>query len=187
MLEILFFSLSISLDAFGYSLGFGSRKIKVSKLDFFIINLINSTILFFYLLAFSHLTFFFQNSITAKISPILLIFLASYYILTSFKQKIIIPKNNKLNANLRSEYFNYLDILVLFAVFVFENMFSAFIFYTTFASNMWFFILSNFFFHYFFFLLGFNIGNKIAKKLCENSNFISGFIFLILGYLELFF
>ena len=40
MIEVLLFSFSISIDAFGYSLGFGSKNIKINKVDFFILNII---------------------------------------------------------------------------------------------------------------------------------------------------
>ena len=70
MLEVLLFSFSISIDAFGYSLGFGSKNIKINKIDFFILNVVNSLILSLLLIIFSN----FRN-----ISVIYIIFVRKKY------------------------------------------------------------------------------------------------------------
>ena len=195
MLEVLLFSFSISIDAFGYSLGFGSKNIKVNKIDFFILNIINSLILSLLLLIFSNFSYVLNNKIVEIISPVLLCLFGLYYLIQSYINLIMVynkfKKDNCVNANkkflniIKNNYFKVADLLLLLSIFIFENAFSTFIFYTS-LSNPILFVASNFFFHYMFFIIGFDLGNKIVKRINFNSSFITGYIFLLLGLFEIF-
>ena len=57
MLQTLIFAFSISIDAFGYSLGFGSRRVKLGVLDFFAVNVLNILILCLFLTIFPYIKF----------------------------------------------------------------------------------------------------------------------------------
>ena len=194
MIEVLLFSFSISIDAFGYSLGFGSRNIKLGKVDFLILNLINSSILTFFLLIFSSIKNLLNASIIEKISPICLLLFGVYYVYQSFyklfkslkqksKNKISVIGEDELSIKTK-KHFMLSDLLLLLTIFVFENIFSCFVFYTSLSGGV-FFVLTNFIFHFMFFTIGFDLGNKIVKKIDFNSSFISGFIFCLLGILNL--
>lgn len=206
---VLFFSLSISVDALGYSLGFGSKNVTIGLSQFFILNLINTLILTIYLQIFNNFNYIFKNPVIESISPILLGLFGIFYVFKAFYSKIqenngsrSFVKSNDIkysftnyldkiyNRELKKTYpsKNYLlptDLFMLFLIFVFENAFSTFVFYTTF-NNIVLFVLSNFVFHFFFFLLGFNLGKKLASKLNGHTSFVSGYIFLCLSYVELF-
>lgn len=202
MIEVLLFSLSISIDALGYSIGFGSKNVQIKLSQFLVLNLINSLILSLFLYCFSSFKYFFENPIIAQIGPILLGILGLLNVLNAFfskfiekiKDKIINyfkQKNNK-NSNkvitkisTENNYLMPIDLLFLFLVFIFENAFSTFVFYTNF-TNVILFVFSNFVFHFMFFLLGFNIGKKLAKKVEKHTSFVSGYIFLWLAFIELF-
>ena len=197
MLEVLLFSFSISIDAFGYSMGFGTKNIKISKIEFLIFNLINSTILTIFLMAFSHISFLLNNGFVEKISPLILCLFGLYYVVQSFYVviKSIISKKKNIEINVvkkeyfkhcSENYFKFSDLVLLFSVFIFENAFSAFVFYTHLSMPILF-VLTNFIFHYMFFIIGFDLGNKIVKRVNLNTSFISGFIFLILGFYNLFY
>ncbi len=202
MIEILLFSFSISIDALGYSIGFGSRNVTLKVSQFFVLNLINSLILSLFLWSFSSFKYFFENPTIAKISPILLAIFGACYVFNAFFSKIkplIIEKFSKYNCKIERKKsnvmltFNHpsenflrpLDLSVLFLVFIFENAFSTFVFYSNF-NNALLFVLSNFVFHFMFFLLGFNIGKKLVNRIEQHTSFVSGFIFLCLSYVELF-
>ena len=185
MLEVLLFSFSISIDAFGYSIGFGTRNIKINKLEFLIINLLNSTILTLLLLTYSKFKHLIENnSLIEKIVPYLLILFGFYYIFSSFVSLFKKHKNKEGVFLKEDNYFKISDILLLFFVFLCENTFSTFVFYTS-LNGVELFVLSNFIFHYLFFVIGFDLGNKIIKKISFNSSFLSGVIFVLLGIFNL--
>lgn len=196
MLEVLLFSFSISIDAFGYSMGFGSKNIKINKFDFLLLNLINSLILSIFLISFSYIDYLFNNNFIEKISPVILCLFGCYYIFESFYSLI---KLNSLKNNLQikksyenkfvrkiNNYFGFSDLFILFSIFIFENAFSTFIFYTHMTDAVLF-VFSNFIFHYLFFIIGFDLGSKIVKKVNFKSSFLTGYIFLLLGLYNLFF
>lgn len=203
---VLLFSLSISIDALGYSMGFGSKNRTLTLGNFFVLNLINTLILALFLQLFSSYEYLFKIAIISKLAPILLGIFGVYNVFISFYRvikEIKLTKNTQQNTIKNSVNFskflmfnfakktrdnNYLiltDFLLLFLVFIFENAFSTFVFYTSF-NDVLLFILSNFVFHFFFFLMGFNLGKRLAKKLKDHTNFISGYIFLWLSFIELF-
>ncbi|MBQ9793147.1 MAG: hypothetical protein IJW32_05395 [Clostridia bacterium] len=190
MLEVLLFSFSISIDAFGYSMGFGTRNIKIKRSEFFVLNLINTLILTILLISFSKISYILNNKIVESMAPILLLLFGAYYVLQSFislfKQLKNIDCVNSENVfDNKKDYFKLSDIFLLFLVFLFENAFSTFVFYTS-LNGIFLFVSSNFIFHYLFFLIGFDLGSKIVKKIGFSSSFISGFIFLFLGIFNLF-
>lgn len=189
MIEVLLFSFSISIDAFGYAMGFGTRDIKLSKLEFLILNLINTTILTLMVVCFSYLSFIFQFAIVEKISSLSLILFGIIYIYQAFKQSF---EKLKSTSNLISkkcflkvrDYFKFSDLALVLTIFVFENAFSSLIFHTS-LTNAVLFVSSNFIFHYLFFIIGFDLGNKIVKKININTSLISGVIFVLLGIFNL--
>lgn len=191
MLEVLLFSFSISIDAFGYSMGFGTRNIKINRFDFFILNFINSLILTILIIIFSKVSYILNNKIFENIAPILLLLFGIYYVgqsfISLFKQLLNKHTNNNQDVlfNKKNTYFKLTDIFLLLSIFLFENAFSTFVFYTSLTEPVLF-VLSNFIFHYMFFLIGFDLGSKIVKKIDFSSSFISGFIFLFLGFFNLF-
>jgi len=196
MIEVLLFSFSISIDAFGYSLGFGSKNIKINKIDFFILNIINSLILTLLLVVFYKYSYILNNEVIEIISPLLLCLFGFYYIVQSFialfksykdlsKKSFATKNQNILLGVQKNTYFKFSDLFLLLSIFIFENAFSTFIFYTN-LSNPVLFVASNFFFHYMFFLIGFDLGNKIVKKINFSSSFITGYIFAFLGLFEIF-
>lgn len=188
MIEVLLFSFSISIDAFGYALGFGTRQIKLSKLEFLIFNLINTIILTIMVLAFSFLGFLLNNPIVEMLSAFALIIFGLFYVFSAFKDILKELKNNSHKQGPKlcrlHDYFKSTDLLLILCVFVFENAFSSLVFYAS-MSNAYLFILSNFLFHYIFFIIGFDLGAKIVNKININTSFISGLIFLILGLVNL--
>lgn len=95
MIEILLFSLSVSIDAFGYSLGFGSRNINIKLNQFLVLNLINTLVLLLFLSGFSNFEYLFKNPVISKISPFLLAFLGLYYVASGFNGLIYKIKGNK--------------------------------------------------------------------------------------------
>ena len=179
MIEILLFSLSISIDALGYGASLSTRKVSLSRLEFFLINCLNSIILLLFIIAFSYTTWIGENQFAEKLSSCLLFLIGIYYIISAFvklfKKNI---KNIDLNVN-NSKKISLSDLIVILLVFIFEDIFSAFVFHTNFNDKILF-IVSNFIFHYFFFLFGYDVGKKIVLKMNIDSTFISGYIFLLL-------
>lgn len=187
MIEVLLFSFSISIDAFGYALGFGTRQIKLSKLEFLILNLINTIILTIMVLAFSYINFILDNPVVEMLSAFALIVFGLFYVIGSFKDLFKdLKKDFKKGPNFCKlhDYFKLTDLLLILCIFIFENAFSSLVFHVS-MSNGVLFVLSNFLFHYIFFIIGFDLGAKIVKKVSINTSFISGFIFLILGLVNL--
>lgn len=180
MLEVLIFAFSISIDAFGYSLGFGARKIKLKFVDFLLLNFINIFILSTFLIIFPGITFLYNNPLLEHIGSLLLLAFGIFYVTKSFLS-LFIKKKEKL-VFLRNENNTLLfsDLLILMLVFVFENLFSTFVFYSN-LGHPFLFVIFTFMFHLFFFLLGFSIGNKIVKVVNIDTSFISGMIFLSLS------
>lgn len=192
MFEVLLFSFSISIDAFGYSLGFGSRNIKVSKFDFLILNLINTLILTLFFLIYTSVQQIINKfTFLSKVTAILLFCFGCYYLIQSFINVIkkMLSKNNELKLEnilqRQIKYFNFYDLTILLAVFVFENAFSTFIFFSHFTNPVLF-IVSNFIFHYLFFVIGFDLGNKIVKRISVNTPVFTGIIFIFLSIVEYF-
>lgn len=75
MFEVLLFSFSISIDAFGYSVGFGSKNTKLSQIQFLILNLINTGILTLFMLSYPKITFLFASEIVHGMSGYILLVL----------------------------------------------------------------------------------------------------------------
>jgi len=184
VIEVLLFSLSISVDAFGYSLSFGSQNLKVSKKDFFVLDLINSLILSIFLLTVSSFKQILENQFVKNISSILLFVFGMYYFVIAFVEKISDIKNAKKNNKdiffKKQESLKLKNLFILLLVFIFENAFSSLIFLATLSYPLLF-ICSNFVFHYMFFIIGFDLGSRIVKKINGTSSVISGFIFILLS------
>lgn len=193
MFEVLLFSISISIDAFGYSLGFGSKNVKPSKFDFLILNLINTSILIFFFLIYSYIfNFINEYNFLNKITALLLLLFGIYYIYDAFKKVVkslkitnLVGTQNFNLLNKQIKYFSLSDLFVLLIVFIVENAFSTLIFFNQF-NNAFLFIFSNFIFHYLFFTIGFDLGSKIAKRIATNTPVITGTIFILLGLFEFF-
>lgn len=188
MLEVLFFSFSISIDAFGYSLGFGSRNIKLGVKDFLILNIINILILSLFLSIFPYIKFLSESVFLEDVGSYLLLIFGVYYFFMAYKDLIFELKNGvKAKDFTFKERFNYLsftDFLLLFSIFVIENIFSTFVFFAS-LSHIEIFVLLIFLFHCIFFVLGFKMGNKIISKLPLDTSFISGSIFILLALVNL--
>lgn len=188
MLEVLLFSLSVSLDAFGYSLGFGSKNIKLSRKDFLFLNIANCSILILFLMYYPTLLPLSTSNIARNMGSFLLLVLGSYNIITAYwavfvrfkaYSKTDLPKNNFQTSKL-----TFLDLSILLLVFCFENMFSTFIFYST-LSHIEVFVCSHFIFHYSLFLLGSEVGLKLRKFFLIDSSFFAGIIFTLIGLFNL--
>lgn len=188
MLEVLLFSFSVSLDAFGYSLGYGSKNIKLTRKDFLFLNVANCSILVLFLIYYPILLPLSTSNIARNMSGFLLLVLGSYNIIVAFwvifvrfkaYNKNISPKMNFQIAKL-----TLLDLSILLLVFCFENLFSTFIFYST-LSHIELFICSHFLFHYLLFLLGFEVGQKLRKFFLIDSSFFAGIIFTLIGLFNL--
>lgn len=187
MLSIIFFAFSLSLDAFGYSLGFGSRNVKLSPIDFLIINILNALILclFFEIYNFIELANFrvFLNSFG---NYILLAF-GFYYILLALKEQFFGLKTKVASKiNFKNQNFSQLtplDFILLLSIFVVENIVAVIIFCSNFVGKFYF-VAFIFLFHMLFFLLGFYMGNKMAKIFSVDSSFLSGAIFVVLALIN---
>ena len=184
MLQTLIFTFSISIDAFGYSLGFGSRRVKLGVLDFFAVNVLNILILCLFLTIFPYIKFLSESVFLEDMGNYLLLLFGVYYFFMAYKELIFelkygIKEEKKIRHN-SLNYLNFSDLLLLFAIFIIENMFSTFIFYAS-LTGRHIFIISTFLFHCMFFTLGFKTGNKIVKSLMLDDEFVSGSIFILLA------
>ncbi len=188
MLEVLFFSFSISIDAFGYSLGFGSRNIKLGVKDFLVLNIINILLLSLFLSIFPHIKILSESNFLEDIGSYLLLVFGFYYFILAYKDLIFELKNGLKAKDFtfkeRFNYFNFTDFLILFSIFIIENIFSTFVFFAS-LSHVEIFVLLTFLFHCVFFVLGFKIGNKIISKVPIDTSFISGSIFILLAVANL--
>lgn len=189
MLKVLLFVFSISIDAFGYSVGFGSNNFKLSRFQFLILNLVNVMILTIYMLNFPKLSFIISSKIAPYLSSILLLVLGSYHCIASFRalyvSLVTLNKNICIKQEFETEIFSIIDLLFLLFVFVFENMFSTLVFYTS-LSHPAFFVISCFCMHYLFFMVGFDVGIKLKKYFPFDSRFITYNIFIIIGLMNLY-
>ncbi len=184
MLQLIIFSISISIDALGYSMGFGSRNVRLTKLEFLLINILNILILSFFLNIFPSIKFLSQSQWLEEISKILLYIFGSYYILMALKELFFGGKKpfitNKCFVIKKTQSFlNFFDFLLL-SIFLIENMFCAIVFYSTFSCAE-IFVALIFLFHYLFFIIGFDLGNKIVNFISFDTSFISGVIFILLA------
>ena len=189
MLKVLFFSISISIDAIGYALGFGSRNIKLGIKQFFLINTLNILILSLFLNIFPYVSFLASSEILENMGSILLLVFGFSYILLAYKSLIFDLKSKEKQQNCQlskkgDDYLKIMDILLLLSIFLIENLFSTFVFYSSFSCQTLF-VLFVFTFHCLFFLLGFFMGNKIVKRISLNTSFLSGSIFVILALINL--
>ncbi len=185
MLSIVLFAFSLSLDALGYSLGFGSRKVRLSLIDFFAINILNVLILSFFFQIYSNELFMFHTFLESFGNYLLMIF-GFYYILLAIKEQIVSFKNKKIGVVKLKENYSYLttiDLLLLLSIFVVENIFATIIFCTNFTGQVYF-IAFIFLFHLLFFSIGFFMGNKVASGLKIDSSFLSGTIFVLLSLIN---
>jgi len=189
MLEVLLFSISISIDAFGYSVGFGSKNIKLTRIQFLILNALNSGILILFLSLYSNFTTLFTSEIVQNLSSILLLVIGLYNgvvayraLFMSFKayDKKIIFKNGA-----QESFFGIVDLFLLLLIFVFENVFSTFIFYSI-LSHPEFFVIISFCLHYIFFMVGFDLGLKIKKSFPFDTRFITFVSFVLMGLINFF-
>lgn len=188
MLEVLFFSLSVSLDAFGYSLGFGSKNIKLTKKDFLFLNIANCTILILFLIYYPIVLPLSTSNIAQNMGGILLLVLGSYNIIAAFwvvsvrlraYSKIKMPK-----FEFKIQKLTIFDLFILLLVFCFENMFSTFILYST-LGYIELFVCLHFIFHYLLFLLGSEMGLRLRKLFLLDSSFFAGVIFILIGLFNL--
>ena len=185
MLGVLFFSISISIDAIGYALGFGSRDVKLTIKQFFLINTLNILILALFLNIFPYISFLANYPFLENLGSYLLLVFGFYYIFLAYKSLVFdLKKWNKqkkykfLQKN--DDYLHLLDILLLLSIFVIENIFSTIVFYSSLGyKNL--FLLFVFVFHSLFFLIGFFMGNRIIKRISLNTSFLSGCIFVLLA------
>ena len=185
MLQLLVFSISISIDAIGYSMGFGSRNVKLKKIEFLLINLLNILILSLFLNITSKIEFLVNSKYLDKVGIILLGVFGFIYILLALKNQITLLKvgsivNNNFKFQKINSYLNLYDLFLLLSIFITENIFCVFVFYSKF-DNPTLFVLLIFIFHYLFFLIGFKMGNKIVSKIDNNSSFLAGVIFVFLS------
>lgn len=181
MLSVVLFAFSLSFDALGYSMGFGSRNIRLKPADFFVLNLLNALIL----------CLFFEVHTIIKLSALfffldfygdyLLLFFGFYYILIALKEQICAKKTCNISQKQgKPAYLNLIDLILLLSIFVVENFFATIIFCANFVGEIYF-VVFIFLFHMLFFLLGFFAGNKLAKFFKVDSSLLSGVIFVLLA------
>lgn len=187
MLSIIFFAFSLSLDAFGYSLGFGSRNVKLRPIDFLAINILNALILclFFDIYSFIELANF--RLFLDSFGNYILLAFGFYYIVLALKEQLfglktrVVSKINFKNQN--SSQLTTLDLFFLLSIFVVENIVAVIIFCSNFVGKFYF-VAFIFLFHMLFFLVGFYMGNKVAKFFSMDSSFLSGAIFVLLALIN---
>ncbi len=189
MFEVLLFSFSISIDAFGYSVGFGSKNTKLTQIQFLLLNLINTGILVLFMSIYPRISVLFASNIVHSLSGYLLLVLGLYNAVVAYKSlfvslkaynKNIIPKITFQNG-----VFSLVDLSVLLLVFISENIFSTFIFYST-LSLPEFFVLTSFCFHYMFFIVGFDIGLRLKNILPFDTRFVTFVMFILIGLINIF-
>lgn len=114
------------------------------------------------------ITFLFASNILHSMSGYLLLVFGLYNAFVAYKALFVsLNTYNKklvLKNNFKGNYFSSIDLSFLILVFIFENMFLIFIFYST-LNLPEYFGLTSFIFHYTFFAVGFNLGLKIKKIL----------------------
>ncbi len=183
MLKTLIFAFSISIDAFGYSFGFGSRKVKLKFADFFALNLLNILILSLFLNIFPYIKFLSEYSYLENLGNVLLLLFGFFYFFGEIKNLFCekkVDKKIKLKGN---NFLNFADLLLLFSIFIIENLFSTIVFFAG-LSGMFAFVVFTFLFHCMFFVLGFSLGENFVNKLPINSDFVSGSIFILIALIN---
>lgn len=184
MLEVLFFSLSISIDAFGLSLSTFGQHFKIRPLLFLALNVLNASLLSFFLLIFKNVSVL-STPTLSKLGDIFLVLFGLYYMISAAKkQNENLHSSNNYVVLKKKENLKVGDLLMLLYMFVFENIISAIIFYSNFDYPV-FFVVSNFVLHAFFFMVGVAFGEKITKHIDVDSSFVSGAVFFALGAIEL--
>ena len=128
MLQLIIFSISISIDALGYSMGFGSRNVRLTKLEFLLINILNILILSFFLNIFPSIKFLSQSQWLEEISKILLYIFGSYYILMALKELFFGGKKpfitNKCFVIKKTQSFlNFFEVYVFIAFPILSKMY----------------------------------------------------------------
>lgn len=189
MFEVLLFSFSISIDAFGYSVGFGSKNTKLSQIQFLILNLINTGILTLFMLSYPKITFLFASEIVHGMSGYILLVLGQYNAFVAYRAVFVSLKAHNKKLIIKNPFqinnFSLVDLSSLMLIFIFENLFSTFIFYSTLCFPE-FFIITSFCFHYLFFIVGFDLGFRIKKVLSFDTRFVTFVIFIFIGLLNIF-
>jgi putative Mn2+ efflux pump MntP len=187
MLKVLLFSFSISLDAFGYALGFGSKNIKINKLQFLFLNIINSVILITFLTVYPMLAFLSLSNFAHNASGILLALVGAFDMFVAIRALFVSHRSFHFECFLKTfkltQKFMLFDIILILSIFVFENLFSTFVFYSSLGSLV-FFVSLSFCLHYLFFLIGYDIAQKVKNVLPVDANFLSGSIFLFMALLN---
>ena len=186
MLEVLLFSFSVSIDAIGFSLNFGSRNFVLSKKLFFLLNTLNCAVLTFFLLLFRFIPFFGERWVGLLGSAIMLC-LGAWYIVQGLVKHILELRSHKLvitPPHFVKNIFSLKEFFLLVFFFILENVMSTIIFYSSLSFPVLF-ICATFVFHYMAFLFGYHLGDKLVKKLPFDASFISGVIFFILGIINI--
>jgi putative Mn2+ efflux pump MntP len=184
MLSIIFFAFSLSLDALGYALGFGSRNVKLRFVDFLILNILNVLILSFLFEVYSLIQFSSFVGFLKSFGDYLLLFFGLYYIFLAFKEQFFSKEKKIFFKRSQSSYLTIVDLFLLLSIFFIENIFAVIIFCASFSGKIYFISLI-FLFHMFFFLIGFCVGNKVVRNLNLDSSFLSGTIFVVLALINL--
>ena len=189
MIEVLLFSFSISIDAFGYSVGFGSKNIKLTRIQFLLLNIINTGILVIFMTIYPKITSLFSSKTTHYMGSILLLVLGLYNCFIAFRTLFVRYFAHTKKIIIKDRFYNsfltLFDLFSLLLVFLSENLFSTFIFYST-LNHAMLFILASFCFHYIFFIVGFDLGLKIKKAFPFDSRFITYNIFIMIALINLF-
>ncbi len=184
MLATIIFALSLSVDAFGYSLGFGSRNVKLRPLEFFVLNLLNVMILCLFFEVYSFIELSSLHNYLESIGNYLLLGFGFYYILLALKSQFFDLKSHDMcKIEIKNGNFSrltLLDLSLLLSIFVVENILATIIFCASFNGKIVF-VLFIFLFHMLFFLLGFFMGNKVANFCKIDSSLLSGVIFVVLA------
>ena len=186
MLEVLLFSFSVSIDAIGLSLNFGSRNFILTKMQFLALNILNSAVLTFFLMIFPFVPFMNVPWIGSVGSYAMLI-IGEWYIVKCICCEInafYSPTKKKHNLSFVKRYFSLKEFFLLVFFFVVENVMSTIIFYSSLMYPVLF-IVSTFIFHHMAFTIGYDLGDKLSKVLPFDPNFISGIVFFALGILNI--
>ncbi len=184
MVSTIIFALSLSIDAFGYSFGFGSRNVRLRPIEFLVLNLLNVLILwlFFEIYSFSELAIL--HNFLESIGNYLLLGFGFYYIFLALKSQLFdLKTQDKCKIEIKNSEFSHLtllDLALLLSIFVIENILATIIFCVSFTGK-YVFLIFIFLFHMLFFLLGFFMGNKIVSFCKIDSSLLSGVIFVVLA------
>ena len=185
MLEVLLFSFSVSIDAIGFSINFGSRNFFLSKRLFFLLNVLNCAVLTFFLLLFKFIPFV-GSKWLGVLGSIIMICLGLWYIIEGIIKHLVSLHSSGTRPVLPhfvKKAFSLKEFFVLVFFFIVENVVSTIIFYSSLNYPVLF-ICATFIFHYMAFTIGYNLGDKLTKYLPFDASFISGIIFFILGVIN---